>query len=53
MVIPGNDGAYQFWRLSVNEYTNNQYNEYTKYIKHLDSSLKNIFYFNNKRESKR
>ena len=46
MVIPGNDGAYQFWHSTIKEYTNNQFSEYKKTIKHLGNSLKNIFCFN-------
>lgn len=46
MVLPGNDGAYQFWHSIITEYTKNQFEEYTKQVKHLRDSLKNIFYFN-------
>jgi [ribosomal protein S5]-alanine N-acetyltransferase len=49
MIIPGNDGAYQFWRSTINEYTNSNFNEYTRNVKHLDNSLKNIFCFRSKR----
>lgn len=51
MVMPGNVGAFQFWRSTISDYTNNQFNEYTKNVKHLDNSLKNIFCFNSKRAS--
>ncbi len=45
MVLPGNDGTYQFWHSIITEYTDNQFDEYTKRVKHLRDSLKNIFYF--------
>lgn len=51
MVMSGNDGAYQFWQSIISEYTNNNFDEYTKKVKHLNDSLKNIFYFNSKHPS--
>ena len=43
MVIPGNEGAYRFWRTIIKNYTNNHFLEYTREIDH---SRKNIFKFN-------
>jgi len=51
MVIPGNEGAYQFWRSVIKEYTNSQFSEYERRVKHLDNSLKNIFCFSSQRGS--
>lgn len=52
MVMPGNDGAYQFWRSVMQEYTNNQFIEYTRNIVHLNSSVTNIFKFNSNNQGK-
>ena len=46
MVIPGNEGAYRFWRSTIKNYSNNQFTEYTREIAHLNNSKKNIFRFN-------
>lgn len=48
MVIPGNEGAYRFWRSIIKKYTNNNFIEYTKDIAHFNNSRKNIFKFNSK-----
>lgn len=45
MVMPGNEGAYRFWRSIIKKYTNNDFLEYTKDILHFNSSRKNIFKF--------
>lgn len=45
MIIPGNEGAYRFWQSTIRDYTNNQFSEYTRSVKHLENSLKNIFCF--------
>lgn len=52
MVIPGNEGAYQFWRSVIKEYTGNQFNEYTKCVVHLENSLKDIFCFKSRVDQK-
>jgi RimJ/RimL family protein N-acetyltransferase/predicted acetyltransferase len=48
MVIPGNEGAYRFWRATIKKYTNNIFTEYTRDVAHLDNSNKNIFRFNSR-----
>jgi ribosomal-protein-alanine N-acetyltransferase len=45
MVIPGNEGAYRFWRSTIRKYTDKNFVEYTKDIQHFDNSTKNIFNF--------
>lgn len=45
MVIPGNEGAYRFWRATIKNYTNNDFIEYTRDIAHFNNSRKNIFKF--------
>jgi len=50
MVIPGNDGAYQFWRSTISEYTNHRFNESTRHVTYLNNSLKNIFCFSSQHE---
>lgn len=44
MIIPGNEGAYRFWRKIISEYTT-VFEEYTKTIAHFNDSVKNIFKF--------
>ena len=46
MVIPGNEGAYRFWRSTIKNYTNNQFTEYSREIVHFNHCKKNIFRFN-------
>ncbi|ARB92827.1 GNAT family N-acetyltransferase [Legionella longbeachae] len=46
MVLPGNEGAYQFWRSTIKQYSKNNFTEYTREILHLNNSKKNIFRFN-------
>jgi len=48
MVIPGNEGAYCFWRSTIKNYTNNNFTEYTREIAHFNNSRKNIFKFNSR-----
>lgn len=48
MVIPGNEGAYRFWRSTIKNYTNNNFTEYTRDIAHFNNSRKNIFKFDSK-----
>lgn len=45
MVMPGNEGAYRFWRSIIKKYTDDHYMEYTKNIAHFNDSRKNIFKF--------
>ena len=45
MVMPGNKGAYQFWKNCITSYTNNSFTEYTKIIPHLENCKKDIFKF--------
>jgi predicted acetyltransferase/RimJ/RimL family protein N-acetyltransferase len=49
MVIPGNEGAYRFWRAVVKDYSDNNFCEYTREIAHFNNSRKNIFKFNNQK----
>lgn len=46
MVMPGNEGAYRFWRSTIKNFSNNQFTEYTREIAHFDQAKKNIFRFN-------
>ncbi|MBA2651733.1 MAG: GNAT family N-acetyltransferase [Tatlockia sp.] len=46
MVIPGNEGAYRFWRSAIKNYSSNQFAEYTLEIAHFNNNKKNIFRFN-------
>lgn len=46
MVIPGNQGAYQFWKSVINRFTHGEYSEYKRHVKHLNNSEKDIFRFN-------
>lgn len=48
MVIPGNEGAYRFWRAAIKSYTNNNFNEYTRDIAHFNNNRKNIFKFDSR-----
>ncbi len=48
MVIPGNEGAYRFWREIIKNYTHNNFTEYTRDIPHFDNSRKNIFKFDSR-----
>lgn len=45
MVMPGNEGAYRFWRSTIKNYNSN-FIEYTREIAHFNNSKKNIFRFN-------
>lgn len=46
MVLPGNEGAYRFWRSTIKQYSENNFTEYTREVLHLNNSKKNIFRFN-------
>lgn len=50
MVLPGNAGAYQFWKTIINQYTQNNYEEYTRKVAHLSDGEKNIFRFHSKKQ---
>lgn len=45
MVIPGNEGAYRFWRSTISCYTHDNFTEYTRKVAHFKNSVKNIFSF--------
>jgi len=45
MVIPGNEGAYRFWRSTIKNYTKNNFTEYTREVPHFKNDIKNIFNF--------
>lgn len=44
-VMPGNEGAYRFWRKIIKKYTDNQFKECTRTAGH---SIRNIFEFSSK-----
>lgn len=48
MVMPGNEGAYRFWRSIIKNYTNNNFKEYTMNIAHFNNKSKNIFKFDSR-----
>lgn len=48
MVLPGNEGAYRFWRETIQNYTNNNFSEYTCNIAHFDNKRRNLFKFDSK-----
>lgn len=48
MVLPGNEGAYRFWRGTIKNYTNNNFAEYTRIIAHFDNKRRNLFKFDSK-----
>lgn len=48
MVIPGNEGAYCFWRAIIKHYTNNTFDEYSRDIAHFNNTPKNIFKFDSR-----
>lgn len=48
MVLPGNTGAYQFWKRIITDYTKGGFTEYTKTIPHLEDCEKDIFRFESK-----
>jgi RimJ/RimL family protein N-acetyltransferase/predicted acetyltransferase len=43
-VIPGNEGAYRFWRSIIKSYNSNEFEEYT--IPNVNGYIRNIFKFN-------
>lgn len=45
MVIPGNTGAYSFWKSIIKKYTADNFEEYTRNVTHLNNTKKNIFKF--------
>jgi [ribosomal protein S5]-alanine N-acetyltransferase len=45
MTMPRNAGAHEFWKKVVEKYTNGQFEEYTRCVKHLGYSEQNIFRF--------
>lgn len=45
MVLPGNTGAYHFWKKVIMQYTQNNFKEYTRQVAHLNNSEKIIFRF--------
>jgi predicted acetyltransferase len=48
MVMPGNEGAYRFWRSTIKKYTDNHFIEYTKKVEHFKTHQHNIFKFDSK-----
>lgn len=45
MVMPGNEGAYRFWRSTIKKYMHNDFVEYTKKVAHFKTHQHNIFKF--------
>jgi [ribosomal protein S5]-alanine N-acetyltransferase len=45
-VIPGNEGAYRFWRSTIKKYCDGNFSEYTREVPHITNGKKNIFRFN-------
>lgn len=45
MVLPGNEGAYRFWRSIICGYTANNFTEETAQVKHFNNKIWNIFHF--------
>ena len=45
MVMPGNEGAYRFWRSIIREYTQDNYIEYTKIVPQYKNLPRNFFRF--------
>lgn len=45
MVIPGNEGAYRFWRTIIGDFTKGVFTEYSRKIAHFKQNSKNIFRF--------
>lgn len=50
MVIPGNTGAYEFWKSIIKNYTADDFVEYARKVVHLSNSRKNIFKFDSRDE---
>ena len=48
MVMPGNEGAYRFWRSIIKCFTNNCYREYTREVSHSNNKKRNIFKFDSR-----
>jgi ribosomal-protein-alanine N-acetyltransferase len=46
MIIPGNEGAYHFWKRIIGQYTQEKYQEYERKVAHFNNATKNIFCFN-------
>jgi ribosomal-protein-alanine N-acetyltransferase len=52
MVIPGNTGAYNFWKSITKNYTADNFEEYTRKVAHLNNSIKNILKFDSRNKYK-
>jgi len=49
MVMPVNDGAYQFWKSVIGDYTNNTFTEYSRANLHLGhDEVRNMFRFSSR-----
>lgn len=48
-VMPGNEGAYRFWRKIITNYTNNQFKEFTRIV---NKYTRNVFEFNTRELNK-
>ncbi|MEO8401319.1 MAG: GNAT family N-acetyltransferase [Gammaproteobacteria bacterium] len=46
-VMPGNEGAYRFWRAVIKRYTQNNFTECTCAIPDVTNELRNVFQFQN------
>ena len=49
MVMPGNEGAYRFWRSIIANYSNNDFEEYTRPLTHGE---RNLFKFTSQNQNK-
>ena len=49
MLYPENKGAYLFWKKTIYDYTNNDFEEYSLNILHFDNAIKAILRFNSLR----
>ena len=44
-VMPGNEGAYRFWRKIISNYTDHQFKEFTRTV---NKNIRNVFEFNSR-----
>ena len=45
MVMPGNEGAYRFWRKVIKEYCGSNFTECTRYVAQFNNEPRNFFQF--------
>ncbi len=49
MVMPGNEGAYRFWRAILRQYTDDNFTEHTRPIAQFNNQERNLFKFDTRR----